>query len=61
MGYTTYFSGKFDLDKPLTAAHLAYLKKFCNLWVRFGGSEMKTTELQALNDTLTAFFGDKRE
>ena len=28
MGYTTEFRGKFNLDKPLTAAHMAYLKAF---------------------------------
>lgn len=28
MGYTTYFSGKFDLDRPLTAGHLAFLNEF---------------------------------
>lgn len=28
MGYTTDFFGKFNLDKPLTVAHAAYLKKF---------------------------------
>jgi hypothetical protein len=28
MGYTTDFSGVFKLDKPLTAEHAAYLKKF---------------------------------
>lgn len=28
MGYTTDFDGKFDLDKPLTEAHRAYLVKF---------------------------------
>ncbi len=28
MGYTTDFAGKFKLNRPLTAAHLAYLLKF---------------------------------
>lgn len=28
MGYTTEFDGRFELDKPLTAAQVAYLKKF---------------------------------
>jgi hypothetical protein len=28
MGYTTDFSGSFSLDKPLTDAHAAYLRKF---------------------------------
>ncbi len=28
MGYTTDFYGSFDLDKPLTEAHAAYLHKF---------------------------------
>jgi len=28
MGYTTDFTGQFDLDKPLSAAQVAYLKKF---------------------------------
>jgi hypothetical protein len=28
MGYTTNFEGQFDLDKPLTAAQVAYLKGF---------------------------------
>jgi len=28
MGYTTDFSGNFSLDKPLTDAHAAYLRKF---------------------------------
>lgn len=30
MGYTTSFSGHFDLNKPLTKAHQDYLKEFCN-------------------------------
>lgn len=34
--------------------------KLNDLWVQFGGTEMKSGELTALNDTLTAFFGDKR-
>jgi len=28
MGYTTDFTGEFTLDKPLTAAHAAYLRQF---------------------------------
>src|ERR1022692_4164722 len=28
MGYTTYFTGQFDLDKPLTIAHSVYLRQF---------------------------------
>lgn len=28
MGYTTDFDGQFDLSKPLTEAHAAYLHKF---------------------------------
>ena len=28
MGYTTDFDGKFDLDKPLTPEHRAYLEAF---------------------------------
>jgi hypothetical protein len=28
MGYTTDFNGEFNLDKPLTSAHKAYLEKF---------------------------------
>jgi hypothetical protein len=28
MGYTTQLEGQFNLDKPLTVAHMAYLKKF---------------------------------
>lgn len=28
MGYSTDFEGQFNLDKPLTVAHAAYLKKF---------------------------------
>jgi len=28
MGYTTYFSGEFKLDKPLAPEHKAYLEKF---------------------------------
>lgn len=28
MGYTTDFSGQFDLNKPLTVAHKNYLEKF---------------------------------
>lgn len=28
MGYTTYFTGQFDLDRPLTPEHAAYLKAF---------------------------------
>jgi hypothetical protein len=28
MGYTTDFKGRFDLDKPLTPEHAAYLTKF---------------------------------
>ena len=28
MGYTTNFSGSFDLNKPLAAQHKAYLEKF---------------------------------
>jgi len=28
MGYTTDFEGSFNLDKPLTEAHKAYLQKF---------------------------------
>lgn len=28
MGYTTDFSGSFDLNKPLAAQHKAYLEKF---------------------------------
>jgi hypothetical protein len=28
MGYTTYFTGEFKLDKPLTIAQFNYLKKF---------------------------------
>lgn len=28
MGYTTEFSGQFDLDKPLADEHAAYLKAF---------------------------------
>lgn len=28
MGYTTNFDGQFDLDKPLSAAQVAYLEKF---------------------------------
>jgi hypothetical protein len=28
MGYSTDFEGRFELDKPLTAAHATYLKKF---------------------------------
>jgi len=28
MGYTTEFTGQFDLDKPLTEAHKAYLQAF---------------------------------
>jgi hypothetical protein len=28
MGYTTTFQGQFNLDKPLTEAHAAYLKRF---------------------------------
>jgi len=31
-----------------------------DLWVKWGGDEMKAMELQALNDALTVFFGDKR-
>jgi hypothetical protein len=30
MGYTTDFEGKFDLDKPLTEEHAAYINKFNN-------------------------------
>ncbi len=30
MGYTTDFDGQFDLDKPLSAAQVAYLEKFAN-------------------------------
>lgn len=29
MGYTTDFTGSFQLDKPLTAAQVAYLERFC--------------------------------
>lgn len=29
MGYTTEFDGQFDLDKPLTPEHAAYLRQFC--------------------------------
>ncbi len=28
MGYTTTFEGQFDLDKPLTPGHKAYLERF---------------------------------
>lgn len=28
MGYTTYFSGQFDLDKPLSPVHADYLRAF---------------------------------
>ena len=28
MGYTTDFSGKFDLDRPLREDHAKYLEKF---------------------------------
>lgn len=28
MGYSTEFTGRFDLDKPLKAEHKAYLQKF---------------------------------
>lgn len=28
MGYTTYFEGSFELDRPLTVAHKTYLEKF---------------------------------
>jgi hypothetical protein len=28
MGYTTDFTGRFEFDKPLTAAQVAYLKQF---------------------------------
>ncbi|CAH6419704.1 Hypothetical protein HVR_LOCUS780 [uncultured virus] len=28
MGYSTDFTGQFNLDKPLTEAHAAYLRKF---------------------------------
>lgn len=28
MGYSTDFTGEFNLDKPLTEAHAAYLRKF---------------------------------
>lgn len=30
MGYTTEFYGQFDLDKPLTQAHLYYLNAFAD-------------------------------
>lgn len=30
MGYTTEFSGEFKLDKPLTVAQVAYLKRFAD-------------------------------
>jgi hypothetical protein len=30
MGYTTEFRGQFDLDKPLTPEHFAFLKKFAS-------------------------------
>lgn len=30
MGYTTDFGGKFNLDKPLTNEHKAYLEKFAS-------------------------------
>lgn len=30
MGYTTDFSGQFNLDKPLTVEHMNYLKKFAD-------------------------------
>ena len=30
MGYDTSFSGSFQLDKPLTPAHLAYLQAFAD-------------------------------
>lgn len=30
MGYTTYFDGAFDLDSPLSAAQVVYLKAFNN-------------------------------
>lgn len=28
MGYTTFFTGSFKSDKPLTQEQIAYLKKF---------------------------------
>jgi len=31
MGYTTEFSGQFDLDKPLTPEHAAYLRQFAQM------------------------------
>jgi hypothetical protein len=53
---------------PNEAAEMAgfdeFLQDACmklnDLWVESGGSEMKSGELRALNETLTAFFGDKR-
>ena len=31
MGYSTEFDGQFNLDKPLTTEHLAYLKRFARI------------------------------
>jgi hypothetical protein len=31
MGYTTYFFGRFNLDKPLAKDHAAYLVRFSNI------------------------------
>lgn len=30
MGYTTIFQGRFELDKPLTPEHAAYLARFAD-------------------------------
>jgi hypothetical protein len=41
MGYTTTFQGQFNLDKPLTEAHAAYLKLFSETR-RMARDEFKT-------------------
>jgi hypothetical protein len=44
MGYTTDFHGQFDLDKPLTPEHAAYLRKFAQ--TRHVKRDAAKTELQ---------------
>lgn len=59
MGYTTYFSGQFDLDKPLTLAQTVYLTKFSETRRMRRNSEKTAERSDPARDAVKLPVGDE--
>lgn len=59
MGYTTDFTGKFNLDKPLTPQHCAYLEAFAQTRRMQRNAEATATMLDPIREVVGLPIGEQ--